>query len=225
MAKNQRTMGRKNMRRAMILAAGRGQRMGKLTEFLPKPLLYVQGRFLIEYAISNLKQAGIEEIIINVSYRAEQIKASLGDGSRYDVKIIYSEEKERLETGGGIFQALPLLGSHPFIVMSSDIITDYALSQLPQELDGLAHLVLVNNPVYHLQGDYELANKRISLGSPKLTFANIGVYHPDLFANCKPGHFRLTHVLNPAIEKELVTGEHYQGKWHNVGAPDDLKVV
>lgn len=226
MAKNQRTMGRKNMRRAMILAAGRGQRMGRLTEFLPKPLLHVQGRFLIEYAISNLKQAGIEEIIINVSYRAEQIKASLGDGSRYDVKIIYSEEKERLETGGGIFQALPLLGSHPFIVMSSDIITDYALSQLPQELDGLAHLVLVNNPVYHLHGDYELINKRISLGGyPKLTFASIGVYHPDLFANCKPGYFRLTHVLNPAIEKGLVSGEHYQGKWHNVGAPDDLKVV
>src|SRR5437868_3465740 len=113
------------MKRAMILAAGRGERMGELTLNTPKPLLRVDGRYLIEYGIESIKNAGIKEIVINISWHAEKIKAALGDGSQYGVNIIYSEEAERLETGGGIFKALPLLGSEPFLVMSSDIITDY----------------------------------------------------------------------------------------------------
>lgn len=214
------------MKRAMILAAGRGERMGELTVHTPKPLLRAAGRYLIEYAILNLKQAGIQEIVINVSYHAEQIKSALGDGSQYGVNIFYSEEAERLETGGGIFQALSLLGDEPFLVVSGDVITDYPLQQLSSNPQGLAHLVMVPNPDYHPQGDYGLQDGHLVLqAKAKLTFGNIGVYQPALFANCKPGHFRLASLLNPAIEAGLVTGELYQGAWHNVGTPADLGLI
>lgn len=214
------------MKHAMILAAGRGERMGELTAKLPKPLLRVGGHFLIEYAIFNVKRAGIKEIIINLSYLGEQIKKALGDGTQYGVKILYSEELERLETGGGIFRALPLLGQEPFLVVSSDIITDYPLKQLPQHPDGLAHLVMVSNPSYHPCGDYGLCDGKINFESrPTLTFANIGVYRPELFSVCKAGNFRLTKVLNPVISAGRVSGEHYQGLWYNIGTPDDLTEV
>lgn len=212
--------------RAMILAAGRGERMGELTAQTPKPLLRVGEHCLIEYSIANLKRAGIEEIVINVSYHAEQIKTHLGDGKRYGVKLFYSEEKERLETGGGIFQALPLLGSDPFVVLSCDIITDFPLSTLPKQPTGLAHLVLVQNPSYHPRGDFGLVNDMVDLSAaPALTFANISVMRPELFANCDPGHFRLTKLLMPAIQNKQMTGECYQGLWYNVGTPDDLVQV
>lgn len=208
---------------AMILAAGRGDRMGNLTEKTPKPLLKVNGHYLIDYAIASIKRAGIEDIVINVSYQAEQIKAALGDGKRYGVKITFSEEQERLETGGGILQALPLLGQDPFLVMSSDIITDYPLQQLFRHPVGLAHLMLVKNPSYHPLGDFGLRDGKITAHArPTFTFANLGMYRPELFSDCKPGHFRLTRVLNPAIEKDQVTGEVYEGVWYNVGTPDDL---
>lgn len=212
--------------RAMILAAGRGERMQKLTEFLPKPLLHVAGRYLIEYAINNLKRAGITDLVINVSYRGEQIKSAIGDGERYGVKITYSEEKERLETGGGIFKALPLLGDEPFFVVSSDIITDFPLQTLKTELKGLAHLVMVANPAYHPKGDFGLTGNRVDLQAvPTLTFANMGLYHPSLFSGCEPGHFRLNKLLTPAIMMGNVTGEIYQGVWYNVGTPEDLEEI
>lgn len=212
--------------RAMILAAGRGERMGELTTHVPKPLLRVGEHCLIEYSITNLKRAGIDEIVINISYHAEQIKTHLGDGSRYGVKLFYSEEKERLETGGGIFQALPLLGNDPFIVLSCDVITDFPLSTLPKQPKGLAHLVLVQNPTYHPRGDFGLINDMISLSAaPTLTFANVSVMRPELFANCELGHFRLGKLLMPAIQNNQMTGESYQGLWYNVGTPDDLAQV
>lgn len=214
------------MKRAMILAAGRGERMGALTATLPKPLIKVDGHYLIEYAIAAIRQAGIHEIVINVSWHADQIKSALGCGSHYGVKIHYSEEAERLETGGGIFQALPLLGTQPFLVMSSDIITDYPLRELSEQPQGLAHLVMVTNPVYNLAGDFGLNHGRIDTHvSQTLTFGNIGVYRPELFANCSAGYFRLTNVLNPAIAAGQVTGEHYQGWWHNIGTPADIEEV
>ena len=212
--------------RAMILAAGRGERMGEITHRVPKPLLRIAGNYLIEYALFSLKRAGIHEIVINISYLGDQIKAALGDGSRYGVTIAYSEEKERLETGGGIFQALPLLGEDPFIVMSSDIVTDYPLQQFPRHLNGLAHLVMVDNPSYHARGDFGLCQGVIDINAqPTLTFASVGIYHPALFAGCEPGHFRLTKVLHPAIAKGLVTGEHYQGTWYNVGTLEELSMA
>lgn len=211
--------------RGMILAAGRGERMGKLTAELPKPLLQVAGRYLIEYVIASFKRAGITEIMINVSYHAEQIKAALGDGSRYGVTLFYSEESERLETGGGIFKALPWLGKSPFLVMSSDIITDLPLEKLSLKTNDTAHLVMVENPSYHPRGDFGLEAGRILQQQPTYTFASIGVYHPDLFAGCKPGRFRLTEVLLPAILNARVSGELYTGLWENIGTEADLAAL
>lgn len=214
------------MKRAMILAAGRGERMRDLTANSPKALLRVAGRYLIEYAISSIKLAGIHEIVINVSYCGDQIKSALGNGAQYGVNIFYSEEAERLETGGGIFQALSLLGNEPFLVISSDIITDYPLQQLPNNPEGLAHLIMVTNPPYHPLGDYGLNQRKLDLHSnPKLTFGNIGIYRPELFADCEPGHFRLANLLNPAIAAGKITGEQYQGAWYNIGTPKDLEEI
>jgi MurNAc alpha-1-phosphate uridylyltransferase len=214
--------------RAMILAAGRGERMRKMTELLPKPLLHVAGHYLIEYSLCSLKRAGIKEIVINVSYRSNQIKEALGDGSRYGVNIFYSEEEERLETGGGVFKALPQLGPEPFLVLSSDVITDYPLAKLPRKLSGLAHLVLVDNPVFHPQGDFGLQDDRVTMkmkDSSSYTFANIGIYHPDLFLGCEASHFPLNKLLFPAVQNNRVTGESFQGKWFNVGTPEQLEEV
>lgn len=212
--------------RAMILAAGRGERMGELSKLNPKPLLRIGDRYLIEYSIASLVNAGITEIVINVSYLAEQIKSALGDGGRYGVQIIYSEEKERLETGGGILKALPLLGSEPFVVMSGDIITDYPIKQLPSKPNGLAHLVLVNNPDFHPDGDFGLQNGVIVRDSkPTFTFGNIALYHPDLFVDCKPGHFSVNQLLFAAMKHQLVTGELYGGTWHNVGTEAQLHAL
>lgn len=212
--------------RAMILAAGRGQRMGALTEKMPKPLLQVGDRCLIEYSILNLERAGVKDIVINVSYLAELIKEKIGDGSRYGVSIAYSEEKERLETGGGILQALPLLGPDPFYVVSCDIVTDLSLNQLPKKPQGLAHLVMVENPSYHPQGDFGLVEGKIDLhAKPALTFASIAVLHPALFDDCLPGTFPLTKLLFPAIQTGKTTGEHFKGLWYNVGTPEDIQLV
>lgn len=212
--------------RAMILAAGRGERMGALTDNIPKPLLRVADHYLIEYTINQLARANIREIVINVSYHGEQIKAALGNGERYGVQLVYSEEAERLETGGGIFKALPLLGDKPFVVLSSDIITDYPLANLPANPQGLAHLVLVNNPVFHPRGDFGMRSNIIDKqATPTFTFANIGVYNPALFADCEPGHFPLNRLLFPAIERQQITGELYQGLWYNVGTPDTLQEI
>jgi len=207
----------------MILAAGRGVRMGSLTDHTPKPLLKAAGKYLIEYSIDALTKIGVREIVINICYHKDHIKKTLGDGSRYGATFYYSEEQEALETGGGVFQALPLLGDQPFIVLSSDIITDYPLSQLPKEPEQLAHLVLVNNPEFHPRGDFCLTDKKIYYTEQnQFTFANIGLYRPELFANCKPGKFRLGDLIKNAVKNSQVTGEHYEGVWHNVGTPEDL---
>jgi MurNAc alpha-1-phosphate uridylyltransferase len=212
--------------RAMILAAGRGERMGHLTQDVPKPLLKVAGYYLIEYSLFALRKAGIHDVVINVCYHADQVKQALGDGGRYGVNIHYSEETTALETGGGIFQALPLLGREPFLVLSGDIITDYPLLNLPSEPKGLAHLVLIDNPAFHPGGDFCLAEQRIYYGSDAtLTFANIGIYRPELFAHCEAGRFRLGDLLKTEIASQNVSGEHYTGLWHNVGTADDLNTA
>jgi N-acetyl-alpha-D-muramate 1-phosphate uridylyltransferase len=212
--------------RGMILAAGRGERMGELTTHTPKPLLKVAGRYLIEYTLANFVSAGITEIVINVAYQAEQIKNALGDGKKYGATIVYSEEVERLETGGGIVQALPLLGDKPFVVMSSDIITCYPLQRLPQEPQGLAHLVMVTNPPYHPAGDFGIRDGWLDMEArPTLTFGNISIFRPAFFAGHAPGHFRLTKLLYPAILAGQITGEHYHGNWQNIGTPTDLAMA
>jgi MurNAc alpha-1-phosphate uridylyltransferase len=212
--------------RAMILAAGRGRRMAHLTNEVPKPLLRVKNHYLIEYSIYSLAKIGVKEIIINVAYLREQIKSALGDGSRYGVTLHYSEELEALETGGGIFKALPLLGEDPFIVVSCDIISEYPLQNLIKNLNHLAHIVLVDNPDFHPQGDFCLQGKNVLCeGEKKLTFANIGIYHPELFTQCQPGKFRLGDLLKEAVRNKQVTGEHYSGVWHNLGTPEQLQAI
>lgn len=212
--------------RGMILAAGRGERMGALTDATPKPLLKIGKHYLIEYAIAQCQRAGITELVINLAYHGDQIKAALGDGSRYGVDIAYSLEAERLETGGGIVQALPLLGDEPFVVLASDVIATYDLRQLPLLHDRLAHLVFVPNPGFHTNGDFGLVNGWVNLESqPKYTYGSIGVLHPALFEGCEPVRFPLRDVFIKAITFQKMSGELYQGAWYNVGNPSQLAEV
>lgn len=209
--------------RAMILAAGRGERMGELTVNAPKPLLRVNGQALIEYVILQLKQNGITDIVINVAYHGGQIIETLGNGEQYGVRIDYSIEESRLETGGGIVKALHLLGKEPFLVVSSDVMHDFPLQTLPTQLTGLAHLVLVPNPVFHPNGDFGLKDGLVDMDAkPTYNLGGIGVYHPTLFADCAEGYFPLNKLLFPAIRSGKVTGQIHRGGWFNIGTPEQL---
>lgn len=210
---------------ALILAAGRGERMRPLTEHTPKPLLKVGGQCLIEYHIQHLVAAGIKDIVINLAYLGEMIAETLGDGARYGAHLHYSREHDRqLETGGGILNALPLLGNAPFLVVNGDVWCDYPFSTLPEKLQGLAHVVLVDNPEQHPRGDFHLAGSQVyATGEPKLTFSGIGIYHPDLFKTCTQAAFPLAPVLSTAMQTAQVTGEHYRGEWQDIGTPARLQ--
>lgn len=207
----------------MILAAGRGERMRPLTDHTPKPLVPVAGKTLIEYHIERLVAAGIEELVINHAHLGALIEAHLQDGSRWGVSIRYSPEKQALETGGGILKALPLLGEQPFLVVNGDIWSDFNFTGMSLDEGCLAHLVMVNNPVYHPQGDFVLSNGRVMEGdADRLTFSGIGVYHPELFDGCRAGAFRLAPLLRDAIRKQRVSGEVHHGVWVDVGTPQRL---
>jgi MurNAc alpha-1-phosphate uridylyltransferase len=213
--------------KAMILAAGRGERMRPLTDDTPKPLLRIGGQTLIEHHIHALAQAGFTELVINHAHLGEQIVAALGDGDAYGVEIRYSAETPpALETGGGIFNALPLLGEDPFLVLNADIWTDFPLAELPEQIEGLAHLVLVDNPEHHAQGDFSLSAGQVSQRGPAmLTFGGIGVYSPELFSGCTAGAFPLAPLLRQAMDENRVSGEHYQGSWFDIGTPERLEAV
>ena len=211
----------------MILAAGRGERMRPLTDNLPKPLLKVAGKMLIEYHLEKLKAAQITEVVINHAWLGEKIEQALGDGTHYGLTIHYSAEVEALETAGGIINALPLLideRNNEFIVINGDIFCDYELSNLPSSLSGLAHLLLVKNPEHHLQGDFALTNSGLleQAGENKQTFSGIGVYHADLFKDYPKGKLALAPILRKAMDQQQVTGEFYQGIWHDIGTPERL---
>ena len=211
--------------KALILSAGRGERMRPLTDDTPKPLLRAGDRALIEYHLDALALAGIRDIVINLSHLGEQIRAALGDGKHYDVNIVYSDEGPRaLETGGGIFKALPHLGSAPFLVVNGDIWTDYPYCELPVQPAGLAHLVMVSNPIHHPQGDFVLEHGMLydKPEDTRLTFSGIGVYQPALFADCKPGAFPLAPLLRRAMANGQISGEHYRGEWLDIGTPARL---
>lgn len=213
--------------RAMILAAGRGERLKPLTNTCPKPLIPVRGKPLIVYHLEKLAACGITDVVINLAYLGEHIQTALGDGSAWGLRIQYSLEHPVKETGGGIFQALPLLGNEPFMLLSADIWTDYPFEQLPMTVNGLGHLVMVDNPAYHSKGDFHLSTNGLlssmSAQAPSYTYANIAILHPDLFLGCEPGSaFKLGPLLHHACEKGLITGEHYSGKWVNVGTVDEL---
>lgn len=210
---------------AMILAAGRGERMLPLTENTPKPLLMVNGKPLIQHHIERLVNAGFTEIVINHGPMGDQIENYLGDGSVFNAKIFYSAEHDNLlDTGGGIFKALTLLGNEPFVVVNADVWTNYPFSNLPDNPRGLAHLVLVDNPPQHPQGDFALVNGKVhQSGEHMLTFSGIGVYRPGLFEGCSDGSFPLAPLLRNAMDREQVTGEFFQGIWSDIGTPDRLK--
>jgi N-acetyl-alpha-D-muramate 1-phosphate uridylyltransferase len=211
--------------KAMILAAGRGERMRPLTDHTPKPLLPVAGRPLIVHHLQALRAAGITDLVINTGHLGEQLPAALGDGHDWGVRIAWSPEPpDALETGGGIFQALPLLGAEPFLVVNGDIWTDYPFGRLPMAPAGLAHLVLVDNPSHHPAGDFALAadGRVAETGAARLTFSGISVLRPELFADCAPGRFPLGPLLRRAMAAGQVTGEHYSGEWRDIGAPQRL---
>jgi N-acetyl-alpha-D-muramate 1-phosphate uridylyltransferase len=213
--------------KAMILAAGRGERMRPLTDTIPKALLKINGHSLIEYHVKALVEAGITEIIINYAHLGAQIEAALGDGSKYAATIAYSPEGEvGLETGGGIYNALPLLGDDPFIVVNADVYTDYPFKQLLRKHSRPVHLVLVDNPSFKRQGDFALEDLRVvNEGQTYLTYSGIGVYSPSLFKDCTPGTFSLVPLLRRAADAGQVTGEHYKGIWYDIGTPERLRMV
>lgn len=216
--------------KVLILAAGRGERMRPLTDTLPKPLLPVTGIPLIEHLIVALAQSKFKEIVINHSYLGDKIIERLGDGHRLGVDLQYSEEPaQALETGGGILKALPLLNSDPFVVLNSDIWTDYPFAELPRKLDALAHLILVDNPKHHPNGDFILDDAGLvkpkdthDESIPTLTFSGIGVYRHKLFKHCTPGRFPLAPIIINAAKQGHISGQHYQGRWIDVGTPERL---
>jgi len=210
--------------KAMILAAGRGERMRPLTDVTPKPLLKVGGDYLIAHHLNSLVAAGITEIVINHAWLGEQLEQALGDGRRYGAKIHYSAEGDvGLETAGGIKRALPLLGDEPFVVVNGDVWSDFEFSSLPSMPAGLAHLVLVDNPEFHPEGDFSLAQGDVrSDGASKLTFSGIGVYRPELFDDVPDGRAPLAPLLRQAMVGGKVSGEHYCGGWVDVGTPQRL---
>ncbi len=213
--------------KAMILAAGRGERMRPLTDTVPKPLLRIGGQTLIERHVHALAKAGITELVINHAHLGEQIEKALGSGDAYGVNIRYSPETDHsLETGGGIMNALPLLGDAPFLVVNADIWTDFPFASLPSQPVGLAHLVMVENPEHHPAGDFSLSEGQLSQHGPAMqTFSGIGVYRPEVFADCSPGAFPLGPVLRKLMDDGLVSGERYTGSWFDIGTPERLDEV
>jgi len=210
--------------KVLILAAGRGERLRPLTDHTPKPLLEAGGRTLIERTILALAQAGFTDLVINLAHLGGQIQSRLGEGGRLGVRIAYSPEGNgALETGGGIHHALPLLGKEPFLVVNGDLATDYPFERLGKQPEGLAHLVLVENPSHHPEGDFVLEGGKLSaIGEVRHTFSGIGVYRPELFAACRSGKFPLAPLLREAMAKGLVSGEVYRGFWMDIGTVERL---
>ncbi|HET6914048.1 MAG TPA: nucleotidyltransferase family protein [Rhodanobacteraceae bacterium] len=229
--------------KALIFAAGLGERMRPLSDLTPKPLLSAGGKRLVEWHLENLARAGVREVVINTSHLALQFPETLGDGSRYGVHIEYSYEGATpLETGGGMLNALPLLGSEPFIAVNGDIWSDFDFASLPREPEGPAHLVLVDNPPQHPRGDFGIgADEKLLLfadaqaAQRALTFAGIGVYRPEFLANWRevigdvpgatenPPRFSITPLLRDAISQGWISWQHHRGAWNDIGTPQRLR--
>lgn len=226
--------------KALLLAAGRGERMRPLTDTVPKPLLDAGGKSLLAWHLGRLAAVGVTEVVVNTSWLADQFPAALGDGSRWGLALRYSNEGPTpLETGGGMLHALPLLGDAPFIAVNGDIWTDVDFARLPRSPRGAAHLVLVDNPPHNPAGDFALddGGHVASTGPARLTFAGIGVYRASLFdgwrdvvgdvagAGDAPPRFKLAPVLRAAMARGAVSGEHHRGAWTDVGTPARLAAL
>jgi N-acetyl-alpha-D-muramate 1-phosphate uridylyltransferase len=216
----------------MILAAGRGERMRPLTDREPKPLLRVWGKRLIEYHLEGLAAAGFREVVVNTAWLGDLIPAALGSGGQYGLAITYSHERpEALETGGGIFQALPLLGSAPFLLVNGDVWTDidFAALRRPPPTGSLAHLVLVRNPPHHARGDFAIEPHGpgwlSEVEGSRHTYSGVGIYRPEFFAGCTPGRFPLLPLLRRAIAQRALSGELHQGRWYDIGTIERLAAL
>lgn len=215
----------------MLLAAGRGERFRPLTDTLPKPLIPVNGEPLIERHLRRLAEAGIHDVVINPGWLGERIEVVLGGGAPFGLGIRYSREGwPALETGGGVLRALPLLGEAPFLLINSDVWCDYPLRRLMGAADALApedlaHLLLVPNPVHHLQGDFGLRDGRVVDTGPRLTFSGMSVQRPALFAGCRDGAFPILPLWRRALEQGRLAGELYRGRWCDVGTPQRLAAL
>jgi N-acetyl-alpha-D-muramate 1-phosphate uridylyltransferase len=210
--------------KAMVLAAGRGERLRPLTDTVPKPLISVGGRPLIAWHLAALARAGIRDVIINLSWLGERLRDALGDGTDFGVRIRYSEEGPvPLETGGGVFRALPLLGPEPFLVISGDVWTDIDFGALRLAPHDEAELRLIPNPPHHPRGDFGLeADRVVERDHDRLTYANVGLYRPEFFAGCTAGRFPLLVPLRRAIGAGRVGGQIHRGEWCDVGTPERL---
>ena len=216
--------------KAMILAAGKGERMRPLTEHFPKPLLTVNGSTLLERHITALVAAGISDIVINVSYLAHQIIDFCGDGSRWGCSIEFSIEDEPLETAGGVIQALPLLGTEPFLLVSADVMTDVDYRELIEHklASDWASLVLVPNPQHHPKGDFGLSAGRIVQAATEMdsfTYSGVGLVSPELFHSLDAGKRRIRPVFDRAIESNRLGGQVWSGAWSDVGTPERLDLA
>jgi len=213
--------------KAMVLAAGRGERMRPLTDEMPKPLLRVGGRALLDYHLQALAGAGIREVVVNLSWQAETLRAHLGDGSRFGLELHLSEEGPvPLDTGGGIHRVLGQLGPGPFLVVNGDVWTDFPIGSLALPEGALAHLVLVPNPPQHPSGDFWLGpGGYIGATGERGTYSGLGVFAPELFAGCSPGRFPLKPLLDRAQAAGRLSGEFWRGHWHDVGTPERLAAL
>lgn len=211
--------------KAMILAAGRGERMRPLTDHTPKPLLMAGSKRLIEFHLMNLAKAGFKDVVINVAWLGSLIIDTLGNGENYNLNITYSNEKDQaLETGGGIYNALPLLGEEPFLVINGDVWTDYPFEKLYDfSLQDKAHLVLVKNPEHNPDGDFSISANRLNENeSEKFTYSGIGVYSADFFSKHNDGKYPLAPMIRKYISENKISGELYNGNWMDIGTQQRL---
>ncbi|MFC3193472.1 N-acetylmuramate alpha-1-phosphate uridylyltransferase MurU [Marinicella sediminis] len=217
--------------KAMILAAGRGERLRPLTDHTPKPLVSVRGKPLLQYHLEQLETAGFNELVINVCWLKEQIIQFINDyqakHKQLNIQVI-DEGQHALETGGGMLNALPLLGEQPFLAINADLFTDFTFASLPtMATDVLAHLVLVENPAHNNDGDFSFDPPKVSnpgIGQPTLTYSGIGVFHPRLFSTCQAGNvFSVTPLVRAACDEGLISGQLHQGAWNDVGSHQRLR--
>lgn len=214
--------------KAMILAAGRGERMRPLTDTLPKPLLVVGDKPLILWHVEKLRESGFREIIINIAHLGQKIIDFLGDGTAYGVNITYSDERDSgaLESAGGIKKALSLLGKEPFLVVNGDVFCDYSFDSSFDLHEKLAHLILVKNPEHNPNGDFGLDNALVlNQDNKQYTFSGIGYYNPSLFDSLEAGKSALAPLLRQEIENKNISGELFRGDWHDIGTPQRLENI
>lgn len=209
---------------AMILAAGRGERLRPVTDSVPKSLLEIGGQALLERHLRSLAEGGVETVVINLGWLGEQITERIGSGEEYGLNVVYSQEGDNiLETGGGIHRALPVLGADPFLVINADIYTDMPLPDVQLSDDDMVHLVCVPVPEDMASGDFAIVDGRIrNDGEPMFTFSGVSIYRPEFFADCTPGRFSVVPMLRAAADADRISGSIYSGLWRDVGTPERL---